>query len=310
VEEVTAQTVRTADGRTLCFADWGPPDGYPVLFLHGSPGCRLNLDKAELVPPLGGRLVTYDRPGNGRSDRNRGRMAVDCVSDVEAVADALGLEEFAVLGGSAGAPHALAVGARLAGRVSRVGCFAPFAPMQALGWDKWSKYQDEETRASFLTCLQGEEPAAALFSRIDAEKRAGTSPEDPWAAIVLERTCNGVWGWVDDELALLNPWGFDPGEDSVPTAIWSNPRDTVSPPNGAEWLVGAIPAAFLVSSRNAPGHVKLDDPDAAWTGVYSWLLGADLAPEQIGRLRRLLIPAARRIRLPERGWRRGGAMPT
>ena len=309
MNDATAQTLRTADGRTLCFADWGPADGYPVLFLHGSPGCRLNLRGAELVPRLGGRLVTYDRPGNGRSDRKRGRAAVDCVSDIEAVADALGLEEFAVLGGSAGAPHALAVGARLASRVSRVGCFAPFAVLQALGRDEWSKHQDQETRASLLACLQGEEPAAAFFSRIDAEKRAGASPEDPWGAIVLERTRNGVWGWVDDELALLNPWGFDPGDVSVPTAIWSNPRDTVTPPNHAEWLVGAIPAAFLVSSKNAPGHVKLDEPDAAWTEVYSWLLGADLAPQRIGRRRRLLVHAARRIRLPERVWRRGGAMP-
>jgi pimeloyl-ACP methyl ester carboxylesterase len=308
VEEATAQTLRTADGSTLCFADWGPADGYPVLFLHGSPGCRLNLNKAELVPPLGGRLVTYDRPGYGRSDRKRGRTAVDCVADVEALADALGLEEFAALGGSAGAPHVLAVGARLASRVSRIGCFAPFAPLEALGWDEWSKYQDEETRAYLLTCLQGEEPAAAFLSGIDAEKRARVSPEDPWGAIVLERTRNGVWGWVDDELAVINSWGFDPSEVSVPTAIWSNPRDTVTPLNHAEWLVGAIPAAVLVSSKNAPGHVKLYDLDAAWTEVYSWLLGADLAPEE-SRLRWLLIDGARRIRLPGRGWRRGGAMP-
>ena len=272
MQDATAQTVRLADGRTLCFADWGPANGYPVLFLHGSPGCRLSVRGAELVAPLGGRLITYDRPGNGRSDRKRGRTVVDCVLDVGVVADALGLEELAVVGGSAGSPHALAVGARLASRVSRVACYGPVAPLQALGWDEWSKDQNEETRAYLATCLQGEEPAAAKFSEMDAEMRAGASPDDP--AVVREQTRNGVWGWVDDELACLNPWGFDPDDVSAPTAIWSNPSDTVTPPNHAEWLARAIPAAFLVTSANALGHVAVGDPYAACTALYSWLVGA------------------------------------
>jgi pimeloyl-ACP methyl ester carboxylesterase len=135
-----------ADGRSLCLADWGSSDGYPVLSLHGSPGCRLSVRGTEQVIALGGRLITYDRPGNGRSDRKRGRAAVDCVSDIAAVADALELKEFAVAGGSSGSPHALAVAARLASRVSRVACFGAIAPLEALGWDEWSKDQDDETR--------------------------------------------------------------------------------------------------------------------------------------------------------------------
>jgi pimeloyl-ACP methyl ester carboxylesterase len=300
VQEVTAQTLRTPDGRSLCFADWGPADGYPVLFLHGSPGCRLNRSRPQLVAPLGGRLITYDRPGYGRSDRRRGRSAADCVPDVEAVADALGLEEFAVLGGSTGAPHALAVGARLAGRVSRVGCFAPFAPLEALGWDEWSKHLDEPTRASMVACRQGEEAAGAFLSELDAKKRAGAHPGGPWHAVVVEQTRNGVWGWVDDELTVLSPWGFGPSEVTVPTAIWCNPRDTVTPPNHAKWLAGAIPAAAVASSRNAPGHVKLGDPDGAWTCVYSWVLGADVSPREVGRLHRLVSHGTWRMRPAKR----------
>ena len=112
------QVIRSPGGATICFADFGPGDGYPVLFMHQSPGCRLSMRWPDRVAALGGRLISYDRPGCGQSPRRRGRSVVDCVPDVEAVVDTLGLEEFAVVGYSGGAPHALAVGASLAGQVS------------------------------------------------------------------------------------------------------------------------------------------------------------------------------------------------
>ena len=60
----------------------------------------------------GVKMVAYDRPGYGGSDpksaarRRRG-------ADIAAIADELGFDRFAVVGGSGGAPHALACGALL-----------------------------------------------------------------------------------------------------------------------------------------------------------------------------------------------------
>ena len=34
------QTVAASDGRSLTIAEWGDPDGFPVFFLHGTPGSR------------------------------------------------------------------------------------------------------------------------------------------------------------------------------------------------------------------------------------------------------------------------------
>src|SRR5580704_17644200 len=88
----SAQTAKTADGRTLMFAEWGALDGEAVFSLHGTPGCRLNRHPNEdLVSSAGVRLITYDRAGYGGSDRDRGRSVVDCVPDVIAIADAIGL---------------------------------------------------------------------------------------------------------------------------------------------------------------------------------------------------------------------------
>jgi pimeloyl-ACP methyl ester carboxylesterase len=272
VADATAKTLRTVDGRALCFADWGPADGYPVFSLHGSPGCRLSIRGLDQATARGCRLITYDRPGNGRSDRMPGRCAADCVADVQAVADALGLDEFAVVGGSAGSHHALAAAARLPGRVSRVAAVGAIAPLVVLGWDEWSRLQDEESIQYLRMCAKGGDEAATFLGEMDAEMRAGADPETPEGAEVLEQTRNGVWGWVDDELACQISWGFEAAEVTVPAAIWSNPRDTVTPPNHAEWLVDAIASAFLVSSDNAPGHAEIADPDTARSELYAWLV--------------------------------------
>jgi pimeloyl-ACP methyl ester carboxylesterase len=45
----------------------------------------------------------------GASDRDPERRVVSCVGDVAAIADALGIERFAVTGGSGSGPHALRI---------------------------------------------------------------------------------------------------------------------------------------------------------------------------------------------------------
>ena len=46
---------------------WGDPDGFPILGLHGTPGCRLERwPHEELYAELGVCLVTHDRAGYGQ----------------------------------------------------------------------------------------------------------------------------------------------------------------------------------------------------------------------------------------------------
>jgi pimeloyl-ACP methyl ester carboxylesterase len=79
------QAVAAADGRTLTIAEWGDPDGFPVFSLHGTPGSRfVGQANASAYADVGARVITYDRPGYGGSDRFRGRRLVDCVADVSA----------------------------------------------------------------------------------------------------------------------------------------------------------------------------------------------------------------------------------
>jgi pimeloyl-ACP methyl ester carboxylesterase len=281
------------DGRALAYSEWGDPDGAPMFALHGTPGCRLNRhpDNAKIAA-TGARLITYDRPGYGASDRQRGRLVNDCVADVVALADSLGFGEFAVTGGSGGGPHCLAVAAALPDRVTRAACIVGVAPYDVLG-DEWYDGMDPENIKEFGWALEGEDrvyketvrqaaevlvriaedPATVLgdFAIPDEDRQILARPDI--AAVMTEslNECvrNGVWGWVDDDLAFTRPWGFDPATISVPTAVWWGSKDVLVPPQHGEWLARTVPNA-LARVDTSGGHQA--DPDTHIDVLYSWLL--------------------------------------
>ena len=99
---VTETDVKLADGRTLhayeARAD-GDDDRLPIFWHHGTPNI------GEPPEPLFGeaarlglRWVSYDRPGYGGSTVNGGRNVASAASDVAAIADALRIDRFAVMG--------------------------------------------------------------------------------------------------------------------------------------------------------------------------------------------------------------------
>src|SRR5688500_1262034 len=64
--------IRLRDGRAMAYAEWGVPEGLPVLAFHGMPGSRLwcpdHFAPGMTTTERGVRLITFDRPGYGRSD--------------------------------------------------------------------------------------------------------------------------------------------------------------------------------------------------------------------------------------------------
>lgn len=119
-------------GRTLEVHEEGDPEGLPVIVHHGTPMAGLQYEPhAELAREQGIRLIGYDRPGYGGSTRDSGRRVADCVADVTAKADALGLDRFASWGVSGG-PYVLACAALCDGRLTAVASLAAVAPWPTL----------------------------------------------------------------------------------------------------------------------------------------------------------------------------------
>jgi pimeloyl-ACP methyl ester carboxylesterase len=288
-----ARTATAADGRVLAFAEWGDPDGAPVFSLHGTPTSRLWRDPDEgRYAAAGARVVTYDRPGYGGSDRHRGRRVADCAADVAAIADALGLDRFAVTGRSGGGPHALAAAALLPERVTRAESVVGIAPFDAAGLD-WLADMDAMNRREIGWALAGEDvlhaelvrEAAGILERIEAD--AARVLGDEWQLDEVDRLAlarpelaavtreafreafrTGVWGWVDDDLAFVSPWGFDVAGVRVPVRVVLGAADALVPRGHGEWLAARIPGAELVVLEHA-GHFAA--PDAV-DEQLAWLL--------------------------------------
>src|SRR2546421_3327181 len=144
VSEVESRTVRTPDGRDLCVEIAGPGARWPVLVHHGTPSSRHSYVRwIEDAAARDIKLIGYDRPGYGGSSPQPGRSVADCAGDVQAIADALGIERLAVWGLSGGGPHALACAALLPELVVASGLVASVAPWQAPGLDYFDGMGEE-----------------------------------------------------------------------------------------------------------------------------------------------------------------------
>jgi pimeloyl-ACP methyl ester carboxylesterase len=290
------RTLETPDGRTLAFAVWGDPDGFPILSLHGTPGSRFGRWPDEaLYVELGVCWVTHDRAGYGRSDRRRGRRVVDEVDDVRALADELGFDRLGVTGGSGGGPHALACAALLPDRVVRVTCDVGVAPFGAPGLDQdaWLAGQDAENVKEVGWALAGEDvltpeleawqrqwedrvvvdPSTVLqdldLSESDRAQLARPEVMQIMRESIPEQAVNGVGGWVDDDLALLQPWGFDVAEISVPVLVRYGMSDVLAPSTHGEWLAANVPGC-IVKVDDVAGHMG-SDPAEQISESARWL---------------------------------------
>ena len=261
-----------------------------VIFQYGSPGTRwvspLLVDAARSA---GYELLVIDRPGYGTTSRRSGRRVVDVVDDVRTVLDARKWDRFAVWGGSGGAPHALAIAARLPDRVIACASVVGLAPYDAPGLD-WYAEMSTGNVEEFQAAAQGETAYRPIVERLAADamnsiKSGGIQvvgeyelPESDRQGLVarqqedgyLERMevtyRQGVDGWIDDCIALTRPWGFTLSSITTATSVWYGSADVLASRKHHQYLASAIPGARLRVLNG--GHLLGGDDLAA---IYGWL---------------------------------------
>jgi pimeloyl-ACP methyl ester carboxylesterase len=284
-----AHTAYSADGRRLAVNVCGDPLGEPVFYLHGTPGSRVGPQPTDRdLADLRVCLITFDRPGYGRSDRLEFRTVADLAPDVEAIADSLGKERFAVLGRSGGGPHALACAALLPHRVTRAAALVSLAPWRAEGLD-WFGGMADSNVDTYTTAAEDPEllgkrlvEAAARIKADPASHVAVLTPEMPEAdrRVVADESVRSSLaqnffeglrysadGWIDDVLAFCSPWGFDVSTIEAEIYLWHGGRDVFSPMPHTQWLAARIPR---VCAKYAPDRAHFGALEVV-PEVLSWL---------------------------------------
>lgn len=247
----TARQAQLSDGRRLGFAEFGDPDGKPIFLFHSHPSSRLFRHPDDSVTAaLGVRLITMDRPGFGLSDFQRGRRLLNWPHDVVQLADALGIERFAVLGVGAGGAYAAACAYKFPRRITAVGLVSSIAPAERRGIrdNMIPMLRNFYTMASFaprllrLTLYFGAREAQSYpetyLARLDTPTLCQSDRDlllqDPHIRTLMledigEAFRNNSTPFAEDIIILSRPWGFRLRDLRVPVYLWHGEQDVFMP---------------------------------------------------------------------------------
>lgn len=224
------------DRHALTLDDVGDPAGIPVVYLHGGGDSRHSRHPDDTIAAsLGVRLLAVDR--SGRASRRRTLRAW-----AEELLPQLPVDEFAVVGWSAGGPHALALAAAAPERVQAAVLVASMPPPDLVGL-----VAKDVQRVMALAHV------SPFLARLALERwgRRPTPPTgDPRTDEAYARgraesfRCGGLW--LAYELAYLGrPWGLDLADVRAPVTLWWGDRDDTCPPPIAHEYVHRLPDATL-----------------------------------------------------------------
>ncbi len=275
------ERVRLPDGRCVAIASHGDPRGRPLFLFHGIPVSRLGHEFTDApAKEWRVRVLCPDRPGIGLSDPKPDRTLSGYADDVADLADALGIERFAVLGLSGGGPYALACGAKLRNRVSAVVVLAGVGPLDRPGAREGLSKTDlrlidlslnrpllAQLLLTVIAWAVRFAPSVVLKSLADElsepDRRFLEEEKDKLgAAGVMTSTAEafkqGAGGVVLEYRLCGLPWGFTLEEVHVPVHLWQGEDDRMTPVHHAENMAIRLPYAELhVLPRT--GHLALTD---------------------------------------------------
>lgn len=291
-ERDTTLTLR--DGRTLAYTEHGDLSGKPVIFVHGNPSSRLMRHPDEsIVERLGARIITPDRPGYGRSDFQPGRTLLDYPDDIAQLADALGIDRFAIFGVSAGGPYVAACAYKLPDRITKAAIVSGAAPMNRRGafegmhpaWKAAFRASRDfpnwmlraplwmQSQSANRTPEQAVTNFASMLSAVDREKLEQPAIRERVVLSRTESTRQGHRGWVHEAKIIMSSWGFKLEKISVPVHLWYWEGDEAIPSQMGRYLETRIPNT---SGHFFPGggHLSIYD---YWGDIIAELIAEEPA---------------------------------
>ena len=270
--------VSMSDGRKLEVFTAGNPSSEALVFHHGTPGSALSWQSwlAE-ANNEGTFAVSYSRPGYGLSERRSGRRVISNTTDIVEVLSHLGITKHVSIGWSGGGPHALAdttlVSCVAAVTLAGVGEFgeADLNFLEGMGQENHEEFgaalageQQIETwmkeNSGSMAEVTGPQLIEAFGGLIgDADKKAlNEDAASKMAEEFRHSLISGYYGWLDDDLAFVQPWGFDIRQISKPVVLWQGDDDFMVPHAHGNWLASKIPNAKLIFVPGE-GHISMGE---------------------------------------------------
>lgn len=269
-------TIPLADGRSLSYAEYGNLLGKPVFFFHGTPGSQLFHPPDEITTRHGVHLICVSRPGYGASTYQPSRRLLDWPADISRLADALHIQEFAVVGHSGGGPHALACAFSLPDRVTSAVTLSGAGPADAPGATdgltalnrfgfKFARYLPWPLTRLITWIIfrrRAQDPASEMDREIgkrpaaDDEILANPAIHQLCVQTEIEAFRNGLKGMSWEVRLITSSWGFRLEEIQPFVHIWHGTQDNVTSITMAQFMSRMIPHNHLYTCPGE-GHMLL-----------------------------------------------------
>jgi proline iminopeptidase len=261
-------------------------DALPLLCVHGGPGAPHNYLLPLTALSGGRRVILYDQLDVGQSDKpgdSRNWVLERFVAEIDAIREALGLEEFHLYGNSWGGTIAAEYAI---GRPKGLRSLILSGPL--LSTKRWIADNDDYIRAlprkaqEALTASggQGADTDPAVAAAIAAYNKRHLCRADPWPDFLIA-SMNGTNGAVYNSM-----WGptefictgtlqrYDCtgrlAQIAAPTLIMCGQYDESAPPT-CHAFSKMIPGAQLAVIPNASHLPHIERPDQVMTILHTFL---------------------------------------
>ncbi|MCU7550532.1 alpha/beta hydrolase [Chitinophagaceae bacterium LB-8] len=274
-------SIQLPDGRALDYNIFGPSDGRPVLYFHGTPSSRLEpllpsvygIDMIALLQKHHLQLLSIDRPGMGFSTLHPEGTFLSFADDAAELLRHKNIRQCPVLCWSGGGPYALAIAHKYPELIPAVFMIAGFTiPLSTPGLFeemKRNKYYFASASNTPLI-LEGilNYLAKKEITRSFPQWIAGT-PEvdyeylkDPKhlmqvASITLQEACRyGSTGAVKEAAGYFNDYGFSLTGITQPVFYWWGSEDVEIINQHPHAIEQQIPH-HAIYYKEGEGHVSI-----------------------------------------------------
>lgn len=267
----------TCDGLSIGYAEYGDPQGFPVLYCHGTPGSSAECELADKAARRHGlRFIALDRPGYGDTDAAHAMGYAAWAQVVMQLLQRLGITRYAVLGISGGGPNALALAAADVERVTALVLVCPLGPMAL----PVLAHVSRSIVQCLLRCVQRMprwtdwfllRPIAAVgrtlprfavgimrFYNSDADRQCLSRPAvvELLSKNMRQAFKQGSAGGARDLRLMTNPWDFALQGIALPVKLWHGTADKLLAPEHSRWIAAQLAHAEVQFVPGA-GHFSL-----------------------------------------------------
>jgi len=233
------QTVQYQNKNSLSFAEYGNPNGYPILIQHGLIASIKGAEVFNRLIQSDARLICMARPGYGESSPYEMKTIGEWGELVSVLVDHLRLTHFDVLGMSSGAPYAYAIGFKFPDKARNLYIFSGIPALY-----------DDEVLAFWPFEVKKDASIAEMQKLAHDLFFSNLSPEDLANLDITDSMMNNCFGPGQDFRLRVLDWGFRLSDIKQPVFMRHSKTDESVPFKTAVLTAQLLPDCRFDAKEN------------------------------------------------------------